>query len=239
MTHTPNYMRYMRVDTILRSDKALRLKLSEPSYPVERTDGSGTDLFSKEVVAMTRLVHDEGHDVATMPKPALIKVAVDLLVTHVRKMPELPMPASKQPEKPKAPKAEPKKVAKKKAAAAPASAKKSDRKGAAANGAPAADADPLPTTPPAALPSSRNGNHDDPESFDEGDLSSTDRFRPVSSKGPFPFVVGCAAVSNIMAGCQLLTAYGGDDYVEIVSRLNQLIEEIQAKAKIPTSVKAA
>lgn len=211
-------MRYMRVDTILRSDLALSKKLSEPAIPIQKPDGSGSTLFSREVVALTRFIHNNGLDSQTLHRSEVVLHAVKTLITGEHQLPKIEEPAASgagDPVKNGAPKK----------AAAVKQAKASDTKAAKVKAAKVKVAKPEAEKPEAETK---------PEPVKPALAATT-------TGGPYPFVVGTAVVSNLMAGCQLLRAYSnGDTNCEsIATRLDAIIDEIQATAKIPSSAKSS
>jgi hypothetical protein len=217
-----SFMRYSRVNEILRSDNALSRRLSKKTVAVCKPDQTSED-FPVEVVFVTDEIHMQGIDAYTMPKIEVIRMAHRLLVANPQPIPAIVAPPAPQP---KAKAAQAKKPV---AAKAAKPDKPKVRRRTPAPKAPAT-ADPRP----AAVEPPKTGGKTEDRSPPPAPLKM-----PPEYVRPFvPYVPGCAMLSNLQAVLTLLEPYvaaGDADAKEVCQKVNELIDDIHRRTVLPSA----
>jgi len=239
-----SFMRYSRVNEILRSDNALSRRLSKKTVAVCRPDQTHQE-FPVEVVFVTDEIHKQGTDAYTMPKMDVIRTAHRLLVANSQPIPHItPPPAPKVKAKPPQKKAAaktkvpPKAKVLSKAKAPPAKPKpkpqpKARRRAPAPKDA--ATVERPPTVEPAKAGS--NTEHREPPTIPVA--VALPKLPPEFVRPYVHNVVGVAALSNLQAVLTLFEPYvanGDTDAKEVCQKVNELIDEIHRRTVLPTSV---
>lgn len=219
--------RYERVHEILKSDNALKRKLSTRMVAVCKPDNSFVD-FPVEVVHVTDAIHKQGLDAYSLPKMEVMRFGLELLVKNTS---PIPMPTS--PVKPAvkpAPKPAPKAPVKK-----PVPAKKAAK----------------PTAPPAAeKPAARKGvpkatatAASRPAPVEPTPAGEAKPAAPKAYVRPYmPYVMGVAVLSLLESINVLLQPHigvGDNDAKEMSQKTNELINEFHRRTVLPSTEKSA
>lgn len=246
-----SFMRYARVDEILRSDNLLSRKLSKKTVAVCRPDQTHHE-FSVEVVYVTDQIHKQGIDAYTMPKIDVIRTGHRLLVNNPKPIPDIVVPLETPARKSTTNHKVKVKVRQKTKVKAKVKTEKPPKRRRMARPKDAATADVSPAaveTEPAGV------NH-----ADEQPLVSEDEPLPeVLSQAPMPEtepppkppiikfvrpyvpnVVGVAALSNLQAVLTLFEPYmavGDADAKEVCQKVNELIDDIHRRTVLPSAEK--
>lgn len=77
-TKLPTSMRYERVQEILESDPACRIRLSPKTQAIETRFGEKV-VYSKEAIEVTEALHAEGKDAHKVPKNDVLRVAIRIM----------------------------------------------------------------------------------------------------------------------------------------------------------------
>lgn len=218
-----SFMRYSRVNEILRSDNALSRRLSKKTVAVCKPDQTSED-FPVEVVFVTDEIHKQGIDAYTMPKIEVIRMAHRLLVANPQPIPAIVAPPAPQPKA---------KAAQAKKPVAAKAAKPDKPKVRRRTPAPKAPATAEPR-PAAVEPKKTGGNAED------GSPPPPPKLPPAYVRPFIPYVVGVAILSLFQAILTLFEPFqsqGDGDAKDVCQKVNELIDEVHRRTVLPTSAK--
>jgi len=213
-------MRYQRVHEILKSDRALTMRLSKRMAAVCAPDQTHKD-FPVEVVHVTDQIHAQNLDAYTLPKPEVIRWATRLLITHPVPIPVYEPPAASAEAKPK-PEAKAK-TTRKKAASAPPPQLPPPKKAAPK---------PKGKSPKARATADRPAAVEQKPTGDQGGESTSP---PLFVRKSIPYIPGVAILSNLFGAAQLMQPHIVNDPTMkgVYQKLLDLTDEVHRATVLP------
>jgi len=238
MSHTKSasFTRYVHVNDILRRDPVLRKELSKATVAVCRPDQTSVD-FPPEVVHVVEKIHEQNLNATTFNKDEILDFAYELLITNRGPIPSYGIVLTVPIKAPTPPKAKvkvdkpakvaaPAKVATPKAATPTPTPIKADKPAKPAKVEPVAPLKKAQVKPPKAQVTADAGTDD----------KSTSTKLMTYVRPDVPYVVGCAALSNLQAVLSLLEPFvksGDSEAKDVCKKLKELIDDIYRRTVIP------